>query len=152
MMKKVNNKKTVLVYMGFLVVLMVFFILVGVSFWIMKPVTFYEFCLSICVLAFIIVFYIFLRLKIFEYEDSVSYLSIKQNYYWKINGIISPIEFPNDLLVNFSIHKNLFYTSIKLGLKIRGNKVNNIKISIAGLKNRQISELRQSLQNAKQHD
>lgn len=127
-----NKKKTVL--MGFLVALMMLFILVEVSFWVLKPVTFYEFCLSICALAFIIGFYIFLRLNIFDYEDSV------------INGLISPIEFPDDLLVNFSIHKNLFYTSIQSGLEIRGNKVNNIKTSIAGLKNSQISELRQSLQ------
>ncbi len=115
----------------------------------LKPVSFYQLFLTVCIVGFVVVFHTFLKLRFFEYENSQQFISIRQPYFWKINPPTIPIEFPIDMLVEFRIHKGLFSTSLMLLIKFKEQKTKKLYCKIIGLNKEQLSELKQSLQNAR---
>lgn len=151
MMKKINNKKAVSLYTGILTISLVLLFFSEIILFLLKPSTSYMIFLLICGVVFIAVFYTFLKIKSFEYENSTEVITIKQSYLWKVNPSISPIEFPNKMLSDFNIRKGLFSTYLMLGIKSKGQKTKKLYCKITGLKDRQIFELKQSLQQATEY-
>lgn len=151
MMKKINNKKNIVFYTRILIILLILLFFGGFTLLFLKPVSSHLQFSLICVVTFIIVFYIFLKLRLFEYENSLQFISIKQPYFWKINPSVKPIEFPIDMLVGFSIREGLFTTSLKLIIRPQEQKTKILYCKIAGLSKGQVVELKQSLQNAKEY-
>ena len=134
----------------FLKILILFLFLLGSILLMLKPLSYLLF-LMVCVGVFVIVFYKFLKLKFFEYENSKQFISIKQSYLWKINPPVTPIEFPIDMLVRLSIRKELFTTYLILVIKSKELKTKKNYCGITRLNNKQIFELKQSLQTAKEY-
>lgn len=128
-----------------------FFVLIAGILVILKPVVPYVLFSLICIIACMVIFYFFLNMKTFEYENSILYISIRQAYFWKLNRRIPPIEFPNEILKDFSIKKGIFTTSLILFINSEGRKTRKIYCEITGLKETQIIELKQSLQNASEY-
>ncbi|GAA4161147.1 hypothetical protein GCM10022217_26370 [Chryseobacterium ginsenosidimutans] len=64
---------------------------------------------------------------------------------------MKPIEFPNDILLDFDIRKEFFTTLLIMVIKSKKYKTRKIYCKIVGLNNVQISELKQSLQKAKEY-
>lgn len=151
MMKKINNKKTISLYTGILTIALVLLLFSEIILFLLKPSTSYLIFLLICGGIFIIVFYTFLKIKRFEYENSMQVITIKQSYLWKVNPTISPIEFPNNMLSDFNIREGLFSTYLMLVVKSNGQKTKKLYCKITGLKDRQIFELKQSLQQATEY-
>jgi len=149
-MEKINNKKAVYIYIRALIVLMVSFILMVGILVTMKPIPSYLSFSLACVMVCVFVFYFFIKMKTFEFENSVFYISIKQSYFWKLNPVIPPIEFPNDVLTDFNVRKGMFSTSLILFLSSKG-RTKKLHCDITGLNDNQITELKQSLQNAIEH-
>ena len=150
-MKKINNKKAVYLYINSLIVVMASFVLVAGILMMLKPVSSYMSFSLVCIISCMVIFYFFLKMKTFEYENSVFYISIRQSYFWKMNPMIPPIEFPNEVLTDFSIRKGIFTTSLILFLNYAGGKTKKLYCEITGLNDNQILELKQSLQNASKH-
>jgi hypothetical protein len=90
-------------------------------------------------------------MKTFEYENSIQFISIKQSYFWKLNRLIDPIEFPNNILIGFDIHRGLFTTYLILIIRSKEYKTKKLYCKITGLDKGQIIELKKSLQNAKEY-
>ncbi|MPS73482.1 MAG: hypothetical protein E2590_10095 [Chryseobacterium sp.] len=117
----------------------------------LKPASFYHLFLMICMVGFVVTFYTISKLRFFEYENSQQFISIKQPYFWKLNPGVTSIEFPIDMLVGFSIRNGLFTTSLVLIIRSKEQKTKKLYCKIIGLNKGQISELKQSLQNAKKY-
>ncbi len=140
----------VLCYARLLISSMLLLILVGVVLFLIKPVDFYLVSLALCTAGFIVSLYAFFKLKTFEYEDSIFYITIKQAYFWK-NKPEASIEFPNDVLAGFNIRKRLFTTSLVLVIKSKEQKKRKLYCKINALTNSQIFELKESLKNVKEY-
>lgn len=139
-MKKINNKKSIILYTKIFVIFLVSFSLAGTFLFLLIPKSI-SVLFSIIVVGVISII-IFRNLKFFEFENSMQFISIKQSYFWKINSPLQPIEFPNTILESFSIHKVLFVTSIILIIKSSGEKNKKIYCTAVGLNNKQILELK----------
>lgn len=146
-MKKINNKKMVLRYARLLICLIFLLAFIGSVLLLLKPIDFYLLPASFCIAGFVVSFYTFTKLRIFEYENAVFYTTIKQSYLWK-NQPEAPIEFPNDILISFNIYKKSFITLLVLVIRSKEQKSRKLYCKIAGLNNRQILELKKSLKNA----
>lgn len=149
-MKKINNKKSIILYNRIFVIFLVSFSLTGIFLFLLIPKSF-SLLFSIIVVG-IISTLIFRNLKFFEFENSIQFISIRQSYFWRLNRVISPIEFPNYKLLGFGVHKVLFTTSLMLLIEYKDHKTKKIYCKITGLSKSQISELKLSLQNAKEYD
>gem|GEM_PF-3946622 len=150
-MKKINNKKIIDFYIKILVVILILLAFLGIIINMLKPASFYHLFLIICITGVIVSFYTLLRLRVFEYENSQQFISIKQPYFWKSNPVVTSIEFPIDMLVGFSIRKGLFTTSLVLIIKSKEHKTKKLYCKIIGLNEVQLSDLKRSLQNAKNY-
>lgn len=134
-----------------MIVILVLLAFLGIIIYMLKPVSSYHLFLTICIVGFVVVFYTILKLRFFEYENSQQFISIKQPYFWKLNPGVTSIEFPIDMLVGFSIRNGLFITSLVLIIRYKEQKTKKLYCKIIGLNKWQISELKQSLQNAKEY-
>lgn len=150
-MKKINNKKTIDIYIRILMVMLVLLPFAGIIIYMLKPISSYLLASVFCIVGFILVFYTFIKLRLFEYENSLQFISIKQPYIWKINPSDTPIEFPIDKLAGFNIHEGLFITTLMLMIRSKEQKTKILYCNITGLNKKQISELKQSLQIAKKY-
>lgn len=140
----------VLRYARLLILVMLILLFVGAFNLLLKPVDFYFLSTIICTAGFIIFLYTFIKLKTFEYENSVFYITIKQSYFWK-NKPEAPIEFPNHILTGFNIRKRAFTTLLVLVISSKEQKTRKLYCRVTGLNNKQILELKQSLKNAKEY-
>ncbi|MPT31459.1 MAG: hypothetical protein E2600_07295 [Chryseobacterium sp.] len=150
-MKKINNKKIIDFYIKILIVILVLLIFLGIIIYMLKPASFYHLFLMICITGSVVTFYTLLKLRFFEYENSQQFISIKQPYFWKLNPTVASLEFPIDILVGFSIRNGLFTTSLVLIIRSKEQKTKKLYCKIIGLNKEQISELKQSLQDAKEY-
>lgn len=149
-MNKINNKKTALFYTRVVLILLVFLLFSGAALFLLKP-TFFFLLSLVDGVSFIILFYAVFKIKSFEYENSLQFITIKQSYFWKIKPAIPTIEFPNDMLIGFDIRQGLFTTYLMLIIKIKEHKTKKLYCKINGLTSGQISELKFSLQHAKEY-
>jgi len=151
MMKKINNKKTITFYIGILTILLIILLFSGIILFLLKPSKYYTLLLLLCGGVFSIILYTFLKLKTFEFENSLQVITIRQAFFWKVNPAISPIEFPNNMLFSFKIRKGIFATHLMLAIKSQNHKRKTIYCEITGLNNLQIVELERSLSKAKEY-
>lgn len=136
-------KKRILSYRMILISLIIFSLFTGTVLFLLKPISYYYLLSMACVMIFVLVFYVFVNINIFEYENSMQFISIKQSYFWRLNRKLSPIEFPNDKLAGFSVNKVLYLTSVMLQVRSKEQKIKTLYCKIAGLDKGQIFELKQ---------
>lgn len=132
-MQKINNNRTVFFYDVQLIILKVFLIFAGAVIVFLKPISYYLIFSLVCALKFIMVFYLLLKVKTFEYENTTQFITIKQSYFWKLNRNVPPIEFPNKKLVGLGVSEILFHKSLMLLIQSKNQKTKKIYRKISGL-------------------